>query len=78
MPKLPVVSSDQVKKVLKNAGFQYAPKRGKGSHTAFVKKGKDKTRLVIIPERKNIPRGTLLSILDQSGLSKEDFFKFLR
>ncbi|NQE54961.1 hypothetical protein C5S29_15390 [ANME-1 cluster archaeon GoMg3.2] len=37
MKKLPVVSSDDVIRVLKKAGFEYAPKRGKGSHTAFYK-----------------------------------------
>ena len=37
MKKLPVVSSDDVIKALKKGGFEYAPKRGKGSHTALYK-----------------------------------------
>jgi predicted RNA binding protein YcfA (HicA-like mRNA interferase family) len=77
MPKLPVVSSKQVIRILQKIGFEYAPKRGKGSHLAFVKKGKDKTRLVIVPDRKEIPKGTLLAILDQAGLTKEEFIGLL-
>jgi predicted RNA binding protein YcfA (HicA-like mRNA interferase family) len=38
MPKLPILSSKDVIRVLKHLGFVPAPKRGKGSHFAFVKK----------------------------------------
>ena len=78
MTKLPVVSSKQIIKVLQKAGFEYAPKRGKGSPLAFVKKDTDKTRLVIILDRKDIPTGTLLAILDQAGLSREEFIELLK
>jgi predicted RNA binding protein YcfA (HicA-like mRNA interferase family) len=73
MPKLPVVSSKDIIRVLLKAGFEYAPKRGKGSHTAFVKINDVRTRLVIVPDRKEMPRGTLLAILDQAGLTKDEF-----
>ena len=33
--KLPIVSSTDVERVLKKAGFNYAPKRGKGSHKSL-------------------------------------------
>jgi len=78
MPKLPVVSSKEIIRALEKAGFEYAPKRGKGSHFAFVRKDKDRTRLVIVPDRREIPKGTLLSILEQSGLSKEEFIRLLK
>ena len=78
MPKLPIVSSKEIIRVLQKAGFEYAPKRGKGSHLAFVKKDKDRTRLVIVPDKKEIPKGTLLSILEQAGLSKEEFVGLLK
>ncbi len=77
MPKLPVVSSRQIIRVLKQLGFDHAPKRGKGSHLAFVKYGSDKTRLVIVPDRDSIPKGTLLAILDQAGLTKDEFIRIL-
>jgi predicted RNA binding protein YcfA (HicA-like mRNA interferase family) len=73
MPKLPILSSKDVIKVLRRLGFEPAPKRGKGSHSAFVKRTEEKTRLVIVPHRDEIPRGTLLSIIEQAGLTKKEF-----
>ncbi|OGW05279.1 MAG: hypothetical protein A2W77_08335 [Nitrospinae bacterium RIFCSPLOWO2_12_39_16] len=77
MPKLPTISSKEVIRILRKIGFEYAPKRGKGSHLAFVKKDGDKTRLVIVPKRMDIPKGTLLAILDQAGLTKDEFIDLL-
>jgi predicted RNA binding protein YcfA (HicA-like mRNA interferase family) len=77
MTKLPVLSSAQIIKVLRAAGFEDAPKRGKGSHIAMMKRGPEKTRLVIIPERKTIPKGTLRAILEQAGLTREQFLALL-
>jgi predicted RNA binding protein YcfA (HicA-like mRNA interferase family) len=34
-------------------------------------------RLVVVPQGKDIPRGTLLAILDQAGLSREEFLRLL-
>jgi len=78
MAKLPILSTRDVIRVLNHLGFEPAPKRGKGSHSAFVKKTEDKTRLVIVPHRDEIPRGTLLSIIDQMGLTKVEFIKILK
>lgn len=75
--KLPIVSSDDVIRVLKKSGFSYAPKRGKGSHMAFYKEKEGKKWLVIVPKRKEIPRGTLISIIDQAGLTRDEFLKLL-
>lgn len=76
-PKLPVVSSKRLIAALKKAGFVDAPKKGKGSHQAFYKKDGDRVRLVIVPDRNEIPKGTLLAILDQAGLSKEELLNLL-
>jgi predicted RNA binding protein YcfA (HicA-like mRNA interferase family) len=78
MPKLRILSSKEVIRVLTHLGFEPAPKRGKGSHSAFVKKTEEKTRLVIVPHKNEIPRGTLLSIIEQMGLTKAEFIKILR
>jgi len=78
MKKLPVVSSDELIKALKRGGFTYAPKRGRGSHTALIKiDEKGRTLLVIVPKRSELPKGTLLSILHQANLSKEEFIALL-
>ena len=78
MPKLPILSSKEVIKVLRRVGFEPAPKRGKGSHSAFIKRTEEKTRLVIVPQRDAIPRGTLLSIIEQAGLTKKEFTELVK
>jgi len=77
MAKLPIISSKKVIKVLRLAGFEDAPKRGKGSHSAMIKRSVEGARLVIIPERKSIPRGTLRAILDQAGIPRDEFINLL-
>jgi len=76
--KIPILSSKDIIRVLKYLGFEPAPKRGKGSHLAFIKKTGERTYLVIVPDRREIPKGTLLSIIDQMGLTKLEFIKILR
>jgi predicted RNA binding protein YcfA (HicA-like mRNA interferase family) len=78
MPKLPILSSREVIRILERLGFEPAPKRGKGSHSAFVKKTEEKTYLVIVPHKHQIPRGTLLSIIEQAGLTKKEFIEISR
>ncbi|WP_214021532.1 type II toxin-antitoxin system HicA family toxin [Methanoculleus sp.] len=74
MTKPPQVSSDDVIKKLRTIGFDYAPHRGKRSHIALYKTGEDGNKLlVIVPRRDPMPRGTLLSILKQARLTKEEF-----
>ncbi len=78
MSKLPIISSKQVIKALRAAGFEDAPKRGKGSHSALVKRSPGKVRIVIVPESKALPRGTLHAILDQAGLDRFEFVELLK
>ncbi|HUU40234.1 MAG TPA: type II toxin-antitoxin system HicA family toxin [Desulfatiglandales bacterium] len=78
MTKLPILSSKKVIKVLRSAGFEDAPKRGKGSHSAMIKRSVAGIRLVIIPDRKSIPRGTLRAIIDQTGMSRDEFINLLK
>jgi predicted RNA binding protein YcfA (HicA-like mRNA interferase family) len=77
MSKLPVISSREIIKILRSIGFEDAPKRGKGSHAALIKKTIDTTKLVIIPDRKNLPKGTIRAILEQAGISREEFLILL-
>ena len=59
MIKLPSLSSKELIKALRSAGFENAPKRGKESHIALVKKEAGRTLLVIVPQKKIIQKGTL-------------------
>ena len=74
-----MVSSEKIIKNLLKAGFTYAPIKGKGSHTALVKDGNYGEKfLVIIPKRDPLPKGTLISIIKQSGMSREEFIKMAK
>jgi predicted RNA binding protein YcfA (HicA-like mRNA interferase family) len=76
--KLPSVSSEKIIKSLLKAGFDYAPIKGKGSHTALIREGLHGEKfLVIVPKKKPIPKGTLISIIKQSGFSRDEFIKLL-
>jgi predicted RNA binding protein YcfA (HicA-like mRNA interferase family) len=74
--RLPSLSSTRIIRVLLAAGFVEAPDRGKGSHRAFVKYD-ERPRLVIVPYGKDIPRGTLLAIIAQAGLTRDEFISLL-
>jgi predicted RNA binding protein YcfA (HicA-like mRNA interferase family) len=78
MARLPSVSSAEVVRVLRKAGFIDAPHRGKGSHIALYDEKERHKHLVIIPKRKALPKGTLLAILDQAGLTRAEFLRLLR
>lgn len=67
MPKLPVVSSRDLIKYIEKKGFEYD--HTTGSHHVY----KSKDRLVSIPERKEVGKGLLLGILEEAGISRDDF-----
>ncbi|MBI2040031.1 type II toxin-antitoxin system HicA family toxin [Candidatus Microgenomates bacterium] len=70
MPKL--YSSKQIAKILENHGFTLLSQ--KGSHGKFRKTIEGKVLTTIVPMgKREIPAGTLSSILRQSRLNKEDF-----
>jgi predicted RNA binding protein YcfA (HicA-like mRNA interferase family) len=70
--KLPILSGEELVKVLEMAGFQVV--RQRGSHVSF-QKGSYKT---VIPLHNELAKGTLLGILKQCGLSRDDLIELLR
>jgi len=71
--KLPILKTNEVLRILLKFGFH--PKRKKGSHLILAKNNK---RIVIpIHEGRDIPKGTLLNIIRQAGLSKKEFLNKL-
>ncbi len=69
MPKRP--SSDEVTKVLRRHGFVLVSQ--KGSHAKYRRTGTP-SRTVIVPMgRKNLLVGTFHSIIEQAGLTEDDF-----
>ena len=72
MPRLP--SSNQILKILERGGFVFVSQ--KGSHAKFRKLGAEKRTVILPMNRKEIPIGTLKSIVRQSGLSEKNFIKY--
>ena len=69
MPKLPLLSSEKVAKLLVSKGFILH--RTRGSHRIYVHPDSGKT--VVIPfHKKVLPKGTLLEILRQAGISRDE------
>jgi len=60
-----------VERKLLAAGFVEATPRG--SHVKFRKPGLAGVRTVIVPDHREIARGTLRSILRQAGLNPDEF-----
>ncbi|OGI60325.1 hypothetical protein A2641_01235 [Candidatus Nomurabacteria bacterium RIFCSPHIGHO2_01_FULL_37_25] len=69
MPKL--LSSKQVVKILENNDFVFISQ--KGSHLKFRKQGLKNITAIVPANRKEIPMGTLHSIIRQSALVRENF-----
>ena len=73
MQKLPRLSGRKVIKILSKVGFVIA--RQKGSHIILTKQTVDGKKAVVVPNHKEIDRGTLLEIIRQSGLKREQFLE---
>lgn len=78
MSKLPLLSSNEIIKALKRAGFKPA-RKSKGRHQTFVKETKERKIItVVVLGEKEVPRGTLKKILKLAKLSKEEFLSYLK
>jgi predicted RNA binding protein YcfA (HicA-like mRNA interferase family) len=73
MPKLSLVSADELIKALTKLGFEKVGQ--KGSH---IKMRDRAGRIAIIPNQRELKRGTLKKgILNPLGISTEEFIKLL-
>lgn len=71
MPKLPVLSGQEVCRILEKHGFSKV--RQRGSHIAMQKSGESGTTTIPVPDHDELRIGTLRSIIRQSGLGLEAF-----
>lgn len=74
MTKLPVVSGKECIKALEKEGFYF--KRQEGSHITLRKN--NPFSQVVVPDHKELDRGTLRAIIRQTGLSVDEFVKLLK
>ena len=76
MIHLPVVSGKKMIKVLERVGFKFVDQES--SHIKLRRKYQGTIQTVIVPDHKEIRRGTLRNILRMSNLSTKDFQRLLK
>ncbi|HOV39514.1 MAG TPA: type II toxin-antitoxin system HicA family toxin [Spirochaetales bacterium] len=69
MPKMPYLTPQKIITVLEKKGFILD--RIKGSHHIYYHP-ETKRRVVVPLHKRDLPKGTLLEILKQAGISKEE------
>jgi predicted RNA binding protein YcfA (HicA-like mRNA interferase family) len=72
LSKLPLLSWREVVKALRKAGFQV--ERQKGSHLILAKN----ELIVPVPKHKQLKRGLLMAIIEEAGLTKDEFLNLLK
>jgi len=75
MSKLAVISPKKLIKILKSLGFKID--HSTGSHFIFYNP-ETKKRTVVPCHTKDLPRGTIMSILKEAGISKKEFENLLK
>ena len=75
MPKLPRLSGKEVIKALSKSGFEVI--RQRGSHVIMKKKTSDGEIATVVPNHKEVDRGTLLEIIRQAKLTRDEFMSLL-
>lgn len=74
MSKLPVLSANKVVRALKKAGFKIL--RQSGSHIHMWKE--DDRTLVTVPNHPELAKGTLIAIIKQAKMSRDEFLKLVK
>jgi len=74
MPKLPILSGQEIVKALKKLGYEIDHQTG--SHM-ILRQNKEPFRRLTVPNHKEMAIGTLRAIIRQAGLSREEFFELL-
>lgn len=72
LTKLPVINYGQLIKKPGKAGFVFE-RQGKGSHEFRVNPDTKRVVMVSGHSGKNIPKGTLKKIIEEAGISVEEF-----
>jgi predicted RNA binding protein YcfA (HicA-like mRNA interferase family) len=73
MEKLPRLSGHNLIKILSHFGFYQ--KRQKGSHVMLIKETSKGKIGCVVPLHQELETGTLLGVLKQAKITKEEFLK---
>ncbi len=74
MLKIPIISAAEVVKALSKIGYRYDHQTG--SHI-ILRNTQPPHRRAVVPNRKEVPRGTLRVIIREVGLTVEEFERLL-
>ena len=75
MSKLPVVAARKIIRIAQSLGFEFD--RQKGSHAIYLRMS-DKRRIVIpVHKGRDLKPGTIRGLIDDMGLSVEEFVAML-
>lgn len=75
MSKLPILSGTKIMKIFLKYGYKKSTSHG--DHVTLIKIVDKKPYLVTVPLYKEISRGLLLRIINQSDMTKEEFLKYI-
>ena len=75
MPKLPSLTSKKLIRILEKIGFTID--RSTGSHYIFYN-SKTKKRAVVPYHVKDLPKGTIMSILKEAGIDRKELEELLK
>jgi predicted RNA binding protein YcfA (HicA-like mRNA interferase family) len=73
LPKLPVLSAKKVVKVLGKFGFKVYSQTGSHIHLW----NEERNLLVTVPNHSELAKGTLISIMKQARISRDEFISAL-
>lgn len=73
MAKVPLISSRECIRALQKIGFVVT--RQTGSH--IILRREDPAQTIVVPERREIPKGTLRNIIRDAGLTVDEFTALL-
>lgn len=71
--RLPVVSGEQLIRILERLGWQVT--RQRGSHVRLTHR--EQARFLVVPRHKELKRGTLSGILKEAGIDREELRRLL-
>jgi len=74
-PRLPTLTAKQVLNALVKAGF-YVHHRA-GSHATLKHPDNPSLRVTVPVHSRDLPRGTVMAIIKQAGMTTQEFQKFL-
>ncbi|MBI4666274.1 MAG: type II toxin-antitoxin system HicA family toxin [Nitrospinae bacterium] len=72
MPKSPALTSKEVIRILERNGFVFD--HATGSHRVYYHQ-QNKRRAVVPFHKKDLPKGTLIAILKEAGIQREEWSK---